>query len=95
MEFSIKQTSPEKQRCGCMVVGVHEGGKLSPAAQALDKAAKHAISDLVRRGDMSGKTSSTLLLHKLPGIAASKKTFSSIRISLKELLSSFLKHNTN
>ena len=72
MEFSIKQTSPEKQRCGCMVVGVHEGGKLSPAAQALDKAAKHAISDLVRRGDMSGKTSSTLLLHKLPGIAADR-----------------------
>ncbi len=72
MEFSIKQGSPEKLKSGCVVVGVYEGGKLSPAAQALDKAAKHALSDLIARGDMSGKSASTLLLHKLPGIAAER-----------------------
>ncbi|HEU0189640.1 MAG TPA: leucyl aminopeptidase [Gallionella sp.] len=72
MEFSIKQSSPEKQRSNCIVVGVYEGGKLSPAAQVLDKAAKHAISELVARGDMSGKSATTLLLHKLPGIAAER-----------------------
>ncbi len=72
MEFSIKQSSPEKQRSNCVVVGVYEGGKLSPAAQALDKAAKHALSELVERGDMSGKSATTLLLHKLPGIAAER-----------------------
>jgi leucyl aminopeptidase len=72
VEFSIKQSSPEKQRSNCVVVGVHEGGKLSPAAQILDKAAKHALSDLIAHGDMSGKAASTLLLHKLPGIAADR-----------------------
>ncbi len=72
MEFSIKQSSPEKQRSGCVVVGVYEGGKLSPAAQKLDKAASHHLSDLIARGDMSGKSASTLLLHKLPGIAAER-----------------------
>ena len=72
MEFSIKQSSPEKQRSGCVVVGLYEGGKLSPAAQILDKASKHALSGFIARGDMSGKSATTLLLHKLPGIAADR-----------------------
>ena len=72
MEFSIKQGSPEKLKSGCVVVGVFEGGKLSAAARAIDQAAKHALSDLIARGDMSGKSASTLLLHKLPGVAAER-----------------------
>ena len=72
MEFSIKQSSPEKQHSGCIVVGVYEDGKLSPAAQLLDKATEHQLSSLVARGDMSGKSASTLLLHKLPGVAAER-----------------------
>ena len=72
MEFSIKQGVPEKQRSDCLVVGVFEGGKLSAAAQALDKAAKHYLSDVIAHGDMSGKVSSTLLLQKIPGIAAER-----------------------
>jgi leucyl aminopeptidase len=59
-------------KSGCIVVGVFDGGKLSKAGQALDKAAKHALSDLVARGDMTGKAASTLLLHKLNGIAAER-----------------------
>ncbi|BCK88345.1 cytosol aminopeptidase [Sideroxyarcus emersonii] len=72
MEFSIKQGSPEKLKSDCVVVGVFDGGKLSKAAQALDKAAKHALSDLIARGDMNGQSASTLLLHKLPGVAAER-----------------------
>ena len=33
MEFSIKSGSPEKQRTGCVVVGVYEGRKLTAAGQ--------------------------------------------------------------
>jgi leucyl aminopeptidase len=72
VEFSIKQGSPEKLKSGCVAVGVFDGGKLSKAAQVLDKAAKHAVSDLIARGDMTGKASSTLLLHKLPGVVAER-----------------------
>jgi leucyl aminopeptidase len=72
VEFSIKQGSPEKLKSGCVVAGVFEGSKLSRAAQILDKSAKNALSELVRRGDMSGKSASTLLLHKIPGIAADR-----------------------
>ena len=66
MEFSIKTGSPEKQRSGCVVLGVFEGEKLSGAALALDKAAKHYLSDIIARGDMSGKAATTLLLHHVP-----------------------------
>ena len=72
MEFSIKQSSPEKQRSGCIVVGVYEGGKLSASAQLLDKASSHQLSGIVARGDMSGKSASTLLLHKLSGVIAER-----------------------
>ena len=72
MEFSIKQSSPEKQRSGCVAVGVFEGGKLSPAAQILDKAAAHHLSDLIARGDMDGKSGSALMLHHVANIAAER-----------------------
>jgi leucyl aminopeptidase len=72
VEFSIKQGSPEKLKCGCIVVGVYEGGKLSAPAQTLDKAAEHRLSDVIANGDMSGKAGSTLMLHHVPGIAAER-----------------------
>jgi len=72
VEFSIKPGSPEKQRSDCLVVGVFEGGKLSDAAQVLDKAAKHYLSDIIARGDMSGKAATTLLLHNVPNIASER-----------------------
>jgi leucyl aminopeptidase len=72
VEFSIKQASPEKLKSGCVVVGVFEGGKLSAAAQIIDKAAKHVLSDLIAQGDINGKAASTLLLHKLPGVTAER-----------------------
>ena len=72
VEFSIKQGNPEKLHSGCAVVGVFEGGKLSGAAQALDKASKHHLGGIIARGDMSGKAASTLLLHNVPGIIAER-----------------------
>ncbi|MEQ1914917.1 MAG: leucyl aminopeptidase [Sideroxydans sp.] len=72
MEFSIKQGSPDLLKSGCVVVGVFDGGKLSKAAQILDKAAKDTLSDLIARGDMTGKAATTLLLHKVPGVAAER-----------------------
>ncbi len=72
MEFSIKQSSPEKQRSGCVVIGVYEGGKLSTAAQLVDKAAARHLSGLVSRGDMNGKVGSTLILHHVANISAER-----------------------
>ena len=67
MEFSIESGSPEKQRSACVVVGVYESRKLTLAAELLDKAADGYIAGIVRRGDMEGKSGSTLLLQNVPG----------------------------
>jgi leucyl aminopeptidase len=72
MEFSIKSGSPEKQRTGCVVVGVFEGRKLSTAAQDIDTASRNFLSDVLRRGDLEGKVGATLLLHNVPQIAADR-----------------------
>jgi leucyl aminopeptidase len=72
MEFSIKQGSPDKLKSDFLVIGIFEGGKLSAAAQVIDKAAKHALSNLIARGDVSGKSATSLYLHKLDGVAAER-----------------------
>jgi leucyl aminopeptidase len=72
MEFSIKSGSPEKQRTACVAVGVFEHRKLSLPGQILDQAAQGYLADILRRGDMDGKTGTTLLLHNVPGLLAER-----------------------
>ncbi len=72
MEFSIKSGSPEKQRSGCVVVGIYDARKLSPSALAIDGASRHYINEVLRRGDHDGKLGSTLLLHKVPHVSADR-----------------------
>ncbi|MCM2327341.1 MAG: leucyl aminopeptidase [Lysobacter sp.] len=72
MEFSIKSGSPEKQRAGCVVVGVFEGRKLSTSAQAIDQAAKGFLTEVMKRGDHEGKAGTTLLLHCLTGLPSDR-----------------------
>ena len=72
MEFSIKSGSPEKQRGGCVVVGVFESRKLTLPAELLDKASGGVIGEVVRRGDMEGKIGATRLLHSLPGVPSER-----------------------
>ena len=66
MEFSIKSGSPEKQRSACVVVGVYEPRKLSLAGEMIDRVSNGYLSDIIRRGDMEGKTGTSLLLHNVP-----------------------------
>jgi leucyl aminopeptidase len=72
MEFSIKSGSPEKQRSGCVVVGVFEGRKLSASAEAIDRASKGYVAEVLRKGDLEGGLGKTLLLHSLPGVPADR-----------------------
>ncbi len=72
MEFSIKNGNPEKQQSDCAVVGVFEGNKLSDAAKDLDKASNKSISEVLKNGDFEGKLNSTLVLHQLADVAASR-----------------------
>jgi leucyl aminopeptidase len=72
MEFSIKLSAPEKAASPCIVVGVLESGRLTAAAEAIDRASRGQIRSLVRSGDMEGKAGTTRLLYKVPGTAAER-----------------------
>jgi leucyl aminopeptidase len=72
MEFLIKSGNAEKQRTACLVVGVFESRKLSPAAKAIDKISDKFISNAIRRGDIEGKAGQSLLLHNVPGLLADR-----------------------
>ena len=72
LEFSIKSGAPEKQRTACVAVGVFEGRKLSAPAVDIDRASDGYLSDILRGGDMEGKSGATLLLHQVPNILADR-----------------------
>jgi len=72
MEFLVNGESLEQQRTGCIVVGVYEGGKLSPSAMALDTASGRAVSEAVSRGDLEGELGTVLLLTRIPKVGAER-----------------------
>ena len=72
LEFSIKSLAPEHACSDCVVVGVFEDGKLSAAAKDIDRASKTYLSGIVRGGDMDGRSGTSLLLYKVPNIAAER-----------------------
>ena len=72
MEFSVKSGSPEKQRSACIVVGVFEPRRLSAVAEQLDEISGGYISNLLRRGDLEGKSGQMLLLHQVPNILSER-----------------------
>src|SRR5690348_9290372 len=72
MKFVVEHASVEEQRTGCVVVGVYEGGKLSPSAMQLDAASGHAINDALSRGDLENDLGATLLLTRIPNAASER-----------------------
>ncbi len=72
MEFSIKAASAEKLKCDCVAVPVFASGKLSAAAQGLDRAASGQLSRILRQGDLDPKPGASLMLYGVPGIAAAR-----------------------
>jgi len=70
VEFSIKAAPPEKLKNDCVAVPVFASGKLSPAAQELDRAAKGQLSRILKQCDFDPKPGSTLMLYGVTGVAA-------------------------
>ncbi|WP_114808931.1 leucyl aminopeptidase [Paraburkholderia kururiensis] len=80
MDFSIKACDWSKGaqsgfltgKSDCVVIGVFESQSLSGAALAIDEATKGLVTRIVKAGDMEGKAGSTLFLHEVQGIGASR-----------------------
>ena len=72
MNYSLKTGQIEKQKYGCIIVGVDSEKKLSPSAKSLDKAGNGFISQLIKQGDLGDKAGQSVMLYKQPGIAAER-----------------------
>jgi leucyl aminopeptidase len=72
MEFSVKSGTPEKQRTACLVLGIYESRRLTPAAEQFDTACGGYLSTLLRRGDLEGKPGQSLLLFNIPNVSCER-----------------------
>ncbi|MGK0442793.1 MAG: leucyl aminopeptidase [Pseudohongiellaceae bacterium] len=65
-------TQPESHKTECLIIPVFKQGKLSKAAQILDKASSKSISALIKRGDIDGTLGQVLMIPHLTGIKAER-----------------------
>jgi leucyl aminopeptidase len=72
MKYGTRTGNAAKARTQCAIVGVFENVKLSPSARVLDKASKGYLTKVLKRGDISGKTNQTLILHDVPNVGATR-----------------------
>ena len=70
LEFDLNRDAPAAVITDCVVVGAFADNTLTPSGSTLDSASGGRISALIERGDASGKTGKTTMLHDLPGITA-------------------------
>lgn len=70
MEYKIKSGNPEKQHSACLVLAVFTDQVLSSSARVIDKSADGVISELIKRGDISGECGDTALLAQVDSIPA-------------------------
>ena len=62
MQFEILTGSLARTPADCLVIGIHDGGALSAAASALDRACGNSLSRFLKRGDFAGRLGETLLM---------------------------------
>jgi leucyl aminopeptidase len=62
MRLFVATSAPQRQKTGCAIVGLHEGGGLTASAAALDAALKGRLTRLLKRGDLRGKSGELRLL---------------------------------
>jgi leucyl aminopeptidase len=72
LDFSIKTGQPERQQTECLVLPVFANGELPKSTAQADRAAKGKIKKVCANLAFDAKPGSTLLLHEVPGIAASR-----------------------
>jgi leucyl aminopeptidase len=70
MKLNLDNNPPVSITAGCLVIGVTDGGSLSPAATAIDEVSGGAISRMLKDGDIDTGLAKTTFLHQLPGLAA-------------------------
>ena len=72
IEFSTGSMDPGTRRTGCLVLGVYEGRRPTPAARQADEAAGGAIGQVLADRDLGPSPGATALVHRPPGLPAKR-----------------------
>lgn len=72
IDFSLRAAHPSTTKTDVVAVAVHEGQKLSWAAQNIDDASKGALSAALKAASFSGRVGAVLPLFNLSGVAAAR-----------------------
>ncbi len=72
MLYNLTQANATEITTDCLIIGIYENNQLTHSAQHIDEKTQGYITELLNQGDMSGKLGQTLILHKLPVIAAKR-----------------------
>ena len=72
MNYETTTSDLSKIKADCLIVAVYENNKLSKAATNLDKLTNHALSKILKHGDIKGKIGESLLLHDLPNLSTAR-----------------------
>ncbi len=72
MEYVARSGNIAKVRTQCVVAPVFADGELSETAATLNKASQGQIRKIINRGDITGKSGQSLLLHDVANISAQR-----------------------
>ncbi len=72
MEFPVKAGAPAKQKTECAILPVFDDKELHGATKDFDRAARGAITKLIRGGDAPPRLGSVTLVHRTQGTAAAR-----------------------
>jgi len=72
MEYTVNSTAIGSQSTPCVILGIYESRRLSPAGQQLNKSSGGYLASILKRGDIQGKLEQSLLLHDVPGTACER-----------------------
>ncbi len=72
MEFATQSGTLAKKRTDCLIVGIFEKRKLTPAAETLDQASDGLLGKILKQENFKANPGDTLTIHHLPGCRAER-----------------------
>ena len=72
MQFAIHTGDLATVNTPCLILGVFDQRRLSPAAAAIDQDSGGALTALLGKGDLDGRAGNCLLAYDLPNVAAER-----------------------
>lgn len=72
MKFKLDNNPPCEINTECLVIGVIEGGALTPAAREVDQASGGAISRMLENGDIETGLGKNQFIHNVSGISSQR-----------------------